>query len=156
MNENDAPFIYELLNTYEWLNNIGDKGVHSLEDARNYLVTGPMSMYKDLGFGLYLVEIKSENVPIGICGLIKRDSLDDIDIGFAFLPEYSGLGYAYEASQAVVHYAKSQMKLERLVAITTADNPRSIKLLNKLGLNYEKDVPGSSNASALGLYSIEF
>ena len=134
----DAEFILQLLNEPSWLRFIGDKGVRSIEDARAYILKGPVEMYSRLGFGLYLVELKEEGLSIGICGLIKRDSLEDVDIGFAFLPMYWGKGYASEAGSAVVAYGKKVLGLNRIVAITSLDNDRSIKLLEKLGLRFEQ------------------
>lgn len=136
----DAAFILELVNDPSWLRFIGDRGVRTLEDARSYILKGPVEMYGRLGFGLYLVELKSEGVPIGTCGLIKRDSLKDVDIGFAFLPSFRGQGYAYEAASAVLAYGKNTLGLERIVAIVSPGNDRSIKLLEKLGLRFEQNV----------------
>jgi len=133
----DGAFILELLNDPSWLRFIGDKGVRTLEDARNYILTGPMDMYARLGFGLYLTERKKDAAPIGICGLIERAGLEDIDIGFAFLPAFCGQGYAYESASAVMTYAQDTLGLNRVVAITAPDNQRSITLLTKLGLCFE-------------------
>ncbi|MFI4982343.1 MAG: GNAT family N-acetyltransferase, partial [Nevskiales bacterium] len=98
----DAPFILELLSDPSWLRFIGDKGVRNLDDARLYIRIGPAAMYARLGHGLYLTELKDGGIPIGLCGLIKRDTLDDVDIGFAFLPQYRGQGYAREAAAATL------------------------------------------------------
>ena len=98
----DAPFIFELLNTPEWLQYIGDRGIKSQEDAANYILTGPVRSYSQNGFGLLLVKLKDSNTPIGICGLINRPALDDVDIGFAFLSRYTGQGYAFEAANATL------------------------------------------------------
>ncbi len=139
LNLNDAAFILELVNEPAWLEFIGDKNVHSLDDARNYILNGPMEMYKRLGFGLYLVELKQGSA-IGICGLIKRPILDDVDIGFALLSRFSGQGYALEAAEAVMNYGKNVLQLQRIVAITKPANEKSIRLLTKLGLRFEKKV----------------
>lgn len=136
---NDAPFILALLNDSAWLRYIGDRGVHSIPEAEKYISNGPVSMYERLGFGLYLTERKSDGVPMGICGLIKRDSLADIDIGFAFLPQFRGCGYGYEAALATMAYGKSTLRLKRIVGITSPDNLSSIKLLEKIGLKYERE-----------------
>ena len=95
----DDAFILELVNDPLWLRFIGDRGVRTLDEARNYILKGPVAMYERAGFGLYLVERKIDGVPMGICGLIKRDVLDDVDLGFAFLPEYRGQGYATESAR---------------------------------------------------------
>lgn len=96
----DAALILKLLDDSSWLRFIGDKDVRTLEDARNYILNGPKEMYSRLGFGLYITELKNEWIPIGICGLIKRDSLEDVDIGFSFLSEFQSKGYGYEVASA--------------------------------------------------------
>ena len=136
----DAAFILKLLNSPGWLRFIGDRKIHSLDDARNYLENGPMKGYKLNGFGLMLIELISNAEPIGMCGLIKRETLEDIDIGYALLPEFEGKGFAFEAAQAVMNDAKNVLKLKRVVAITAKDNERSAKLLNKIGLYFEKPI----------------
>ena len=136
----DAAFILELLNDPGWLRFIGDRGVRTIEDARSYLLKGPIAMVERLGFGLYLTERKTDSVPMGICGLIKRDGLEDIDIGFAFLPAYTGKGYAAEAAIATMAFGKSTFGLKRIVGITSRDNVSSIKLLEKIGLKFERMV----------------
>ncbi len=149
----DGEFILELLNDPAWLRFIGDKGVRTLADARDYILKSPVAMYERLGFGLYLTELKSEGVPVGICGLIKRDSLEDVDIGFAFLPEFWGKGYAYESAAAVMAYGKSTFGLKRIVAITTPDNVSSAKLLEKLGFNFERMVKLSDDSAEVRLFA---
>ena len=134
----DAAFIMELVNDPAWIRFIGDRNVHSVEDARAYITTGPAAMYARHGFGLYRVERKDDGVPIGLCGLIKRDNLDDVDIGFAFLPHFCGAGYAREAAAAVLAHGQREFGLKRIVAITSVDNERSIKLLEGIGLRFEK------------------
>lgn len=134
----DAAFILKLVNDPLWLRFIGDRGVHTLADARDYILKGPVAMYARLGFGLYLVERKRDGPPLGICGLIKRDALEDVDLGFAFLPEYRAQGYAYESAAAVLAYGQSVLGLKRIVAITSPDNDRSANLLEKLGFTFEK------------------
>jgi [ribosomal protein S5]-alanine N-acetyltransferase len=133
----DAAFILELLNEPSWIRYIGDKGVRTLEDAKNYLVNGPMKMYSQLGFGLFLVERKEGNTPIGMCGLIKRDTLDNVDIGFAFLSKYQTQGYGFESASAVLKYGHDQLDLQRILAITSLDNHASSALLEKIGMKYE-------------------
>jgi RimJ/RimL family protein N-acetyltransferase len=148
----DAEFILELLNDPSWVQFIGDSGVRTLEDARNYILKGPVEMYARLGFGLYLTELKEEGVSIGICGLIKRDSLEDVDIGFAFLPRFWAKGYAYESASAVMAYGKQALGLKRIVAITSPDNQSSAKLLEKLGLQFERMVRLSHDAQEVRLF----
>jgi RimJ/RimL family protein N-acetyltransferase len=134
----DSAFILELVNDPLWLRFIGDRGVRTLEDAQAYILKGPVAMYARLGFGLYLVEHKRDGIPLGMCGLIKRDALEDVDLGFAFLPAYRAQGYAYESAAAVLAYGQSAFGLKRIVAITSPDNDRSARLLEKLGFIFEK------------------
>jgi len=136
----DAPFILELLNDPSFLRYIGDKGVRTLDDARDYILNGPIDSYERLGFGLYLTKLKDGGVPIGICGLLKRETLQDVDIGFAFLPEFWSKGYAYEAASAVMDYGLNDLGINRIGAVTLPDNHKSIKLLEKLELRFEKMV----------------
>ncbi len=136
----DAQFVFRLVNEPAWLRFIGDKGVRTLDAARDYITKSLVAMYERLGFGLYLTELKGAGVPVGVCGLIKRDSLEDVDIGFAFLPEFRGRGYAYESASAVMAYGKETFGLKRLVAITSPDNYDSARLLEKLGFSFERMV----------------
>lgn len=145
----DAEFILNLLNTPGWLKYIGDKNVRSVEDAVDYLEKGPIKSYKENGFGLWLTLLKDNSSPIGMCGLIKRESLDDIDIGFALLPEFSKLGYAYEIAHATLNYANHVLRIDKVVAITDSNNIPSINLLNKLGLQFEKTLNLSENDTVL-------
>ena len=149
----DAAFILVLLNNPSWLQYIGDRNVKTIDDARDYLLNGPMKSYRENGFGLSLVAIKKNNTPIGMCGLIKREALEHVDIGFALLPEYAGMGYAYEIVAATMMHAKNSLGLDHIVAITSSDNTRSITLLNKVGLKFEKMVKLSENEDALMLLS---
>ncbi|WP_243522208.1 GNAT family N-acetyltransferase [Bacillus pseudomycoides] len=148
----DAAFILELLNDPSWLQFIGDRGVRTIEDARAYILNGPIRMYEQFGFCLFLVERKEDHVPIGICGLVKRDSLEDVDIGFAFLPKYWAKGYAYEAASAVMAYGIDQLGLNRIVAITTQDNHASAKLLQKVGLRFERLIQLPNDPEVLNLF----
>lgn len=142
----DAEFMLELLTDPSWIEFIGDRGVRTVDDARDYILKGAVDMYARLGFGLFLVESKDGALPLGICGLVKRDFLEDVDIGFAFLPRYWGNGYAYEAAAATMRYATEVLKLERIVAITMSHNHSSARLLEKLGLRFERMVtyPGET------------
>lgn len=134
----DAEFILNLLNQPSFLRYIGDKGVRNTEDAIRYIQTGPQASYERFGFGLYLVELKESGVSIGMCGLIKRDSLPDVDVGFAFLPDYWSQGFAFEAAAAVMTYGREVLGLRRIVAITSLENAASISLLEKIGLRFER------------------
>lgn len=134
----DAPFIFELVNDPDWLRFIGDRQVRSLEDAEAYILNGPVEMYRRLGFGLYLVALKEGGLPVGICGLIQREELEDVDLGFAFLPQARGRGYAFEAASAIVEHGRRELGLRRVVAIVSPENVVSARLLEKLGFRFEK------------------
>ncbi|MFA0811605.1 GNAT family N-acetyltransferase [Microbulbifer epialgicus] len=138
-NENDAELTLKLLNDTDFLRNIGDRAVRNLEQARKYIQDGPLTMYREHNFGLYKVKLKN-GTGIGTCGLIKREGLDDVDIGFAFLPEHRGKGYALEASRAIMRHAYKTLGLERIVAITLPNNTPSVKLLERIGLRAEGKV----------------
>jgi len=130
----DASYILSLLNDPSFIEYIGDKEVRSEEEARTYIEQGPAKSYSEHGFGLYLVVRKQDQTPIGMCGLIKRDGLDDPDIGFAFSPEYCGKGYAVEAAEATMAYAQDILHIPTIVAIASPENEPSVRLLAKLGL----------------------
>jgi [ribosomal protein S5]-alanine N-acetyltransferase len=149
----DDTFILELLNDPLWLRFIGDRGVRTLEDARDYILKGPVAMYERMGFGLYLVERKNDGAALGICGLIKRDGLEDVDLGFAFLPEFRAQGYAYESAAAVLAYGRSAFALKRIVAITSPDNERSAHLLEELGFTFEKTIQLPNDDEELKLFA---
>jgi RimJ/RimL family protein N-acetyltransferase len=134
----DTAFIIELLNSPGWLQFIGDRNVHTKEDAIAYLENGPLKSYRENGYGLSMVEIKSNNKPVGMCGILNRATLDMPDIGFAFLPEAQGNGYAYEIAAAVVEHAKTKWNIQLLAAITLPGNISSVNLLEKLGFRFEK------------------
>ena len=150
----DAEFIVELLNQPSFLRFIGDKKVRTVADAQNYIQIGPLDNYKRHGFGQYLVQLKDSNKPIGMCGLLKRDTLEHADLGFAFLPEAWGKGYAFEAASAVLEHARDALTLSRIVAITNPDNEASIKLLNRLGFEFECLKRLSSDADEVKLFSL--
>jgi [ribosomal protein S5]-alanine N-acetyltransferase len=145
LTEDDAAFIMRLVNEASWLRFIGDKGVRTLEDAREYLRKGPLDMYARYGFGMYLVTRKLDAAPLGMCGLIKRDTLPDVDIGFAFAPESWGNGYAVEAAAAVLAHGRGTFSLPRIVAITSLDNVSSIRVLEKIGLTFERVIEFAPN-----------
>jgi len=149
----DARFILELLNEPSFLQNIGDKKVRSLEDARSYLLNGPISSYRRYNYGLYAVERKEPRAVMGICGLVRRDGLEDTDLGFAFLPPFWGKGYAVEAASAIMTQAREEIGLRQIVAITIPDNHRSIRVLEKVGLRFQKIIRLSEEGAALRLYS---
>jgi RimJ/RimL family protein N-acetyltransferase len=150
----DATFIFELLNEPSWLQYIGDKGIKTLGDAERYLEDGPVAMYARLGFGLYLVELTKGGESLGMCGLIKRDTLEDVDLGFAFLSRFWGNSYAYESAAAVMSYAKTRLGIDRLLAITAPNNEASSKLLRKLGFALDRLISATGGCQDLMLYSI--
>jgi [ribosomal protein S5]-alanine N-acetyltransferase len=151
----DAPFMLELLNDPAFIRNIGDKKVRSIKEAEGYLRDGPLASYAQFGFGLMLVRMKDGLAPAGICGLIKRDALEDVDVGFAYLPAYRGQGYALEATRAVLAYGKRQFGLSRIVAIVSPDNAGSIRVLEKAGLRFERMIRLAEDGSEVQLLARE-
>ena len=154
LNAADAGFILELLNDPFFIQNIGDRNVRTLEDARAYILNGPVVSYAKNGFGLSLVILKETGESIGMCGLIKRDALEDVDIGYAFLPRYWSKGYAIESTLGMKAYAKDVIQLRRLVGIVDPANEGSIRVLEKTGLTYEKMIKLSEDDIELKLFSI--
>ena len=147
----DAGFIFELVNEPSFIQNIGDRGVRTLADAEKYIENGPLASYAKNGFGLMAVTLKETGEPIGMCGLIKRDALDDVDIGYAFLPKFWSKGYAVEAARAVMGTAKA-LGLKRVVAIVDPANAGSIRVLEKLGMTFEKMIRLSAEDIELKLF----
>ncbi|MEO7966229.1 MAG: GNAT family N-acetyltransferase [Gemmatimonadaceae bacterium] len=137
LTEEDAPFINVLLNQPSFIENIGDRGVRSTDDAVNYLRQGPMASYARHGFGLLLTSLRADGTPIGICGILKRDTLEDPDIGYALIPEFWGAGYAREAAEAVIDEARRLFNFRRIVATTSLDNVSSIRVLEKMGFRFD-------------------
>jgi RimJ/RimL family protein N-acetyltransferase len=153
MTADDAEFILKLVNEPSFIRFIGDKGVRNQADAVQYIQTGPMANYERLGFGQYLVELKESLVPIGMCGLTRKDWLPDVDLGFAFLPAFWSKGYAFEAAAAVKAYGKDVLGISKLLAITNPDNENSIKLLEKIGFRFERMIRLSEDTSAIKLFA---
>ena len=149
----DAGFILDLLNQPSFIRYIGDRGVRTLEDAERYILNGPVASYERNGFGLYLTSLKESHIPIGMCGLIKRDTLEDVDIGFAFLPQFWLKGYAFESASAVLAYARNTLGIKKILGIATPDNTGSIRVLEKIGLKFEKMVKLSEDAVELKLFA---
>ena len=149
----DSQFFYELLNSVKWLKYIGDRGIRTLNDAEKYINDKLIKSYKTNGFGLYVYELKDSHTPIGICGFIKRDYLDSIDIGFALLPEYERQGYTFEISTAVLRYGDETLGIKKVVAITTKDNIASQGLLKKLGFHFNSYTDEPDTGEELALYS---
>ena len=133
----DAELIVRLLNEPAFIRYIGDRGVRTPEDARRYIADGPVAGYARHGYGLLRVERKADGVDVGMCGVLKRDTLPDPDIGFSFFPQYWSQGYAFESARAVMAHARGTLGLERILAITTCDNEPSIRLLGRLGFRFD-------------------
>lgn len=148
----DADFILRLLNEPSFLYFIGDRGVRDLEQAKTYLRDRILHSYDTFGFGIYMVELTGTQEPIGTCGLVKRDGLEDVDIGFAFLPRYWSQGYATESARAVMRYGQEVLGLPRIVAIANADNARSFRVLEKIGLRFDRAIRLSGSETELRLF----
>jgi len=134
----DAAFVHRLVNDPAFLRYIGDRGVRTLDDARRYIAEWPVAGYARDGHGLMCVVRKSDGAEVGMCGVLKRESLPDPDIGFSFLPDYRSQGYAFESAQAVLRHARDELGLGRILAITTQDNVPSMRLLDRLGFRFER------------------
>ena len=145
--------VIELLNTHLWLQFIGDRNVRTLEEAEQYLLNGNIRSYQEYGFGFYVVVVKETQESIGICGIVKRQGLDDIDIGFGFLPQFIGKGYGYEAASATLDFALNNLKIKRIVAIVNPENEASINLIKKIGLQFEKMIQLSHKDIELMLFA---
>ncbi len=148
----DAAFIKELLNEPLFLRYVGDKGVRTVSDARTYIESGPAASYRRFGFGMYCVALKKAKTPIGICGLLKRDSLPDVDLGFALLKGYRSRGFAAEAARAVLKEARAKWGLARILAITHPDNFASIRTLSGLGFTATPDNAAANGGEAVSLF----
>ena len=149
----DAPFFLKLVNTPNWIKYIGDRNVKTLKEAEDYLLNGTLKSYEEFGFGFYKLYHKEENKTIGICGLIKREQLEEVDLGFAFLPGFEGQGFGNEASLAIIALAKNRFHLKKLLAITLPMNSNSIKLLEKLGFTYQKNIKPFDDDEELLLFA---
>ena len=138
--QEDTGFILELLTDPAFRANVGDRGVHDLPSAARYIEQGPGASYAQFGFCMYLVEHKGTDQALGLCGLLRRDSHPDVEIGFAMLPRGRGQGYASEAAAAALRLGVEQFGLQRIVAITAPDNRASIRILERLGFKFERMV----------------
>ena len=140
LSEADAPFILELLNEPAFLRDSGDKKVRTAEDACRYLREGPIASYAQHGFGLYRIELKTTREPLGMCGILKRGVLQHPDLGYALLQRHWARGYAIEAAAATMSYASEQLGLDPILAITAPENPSSMRVLEKLGFQFDRIV----------------
>jgi len=152
----DAAFYYALVNDPTWLEFIGDKGIRSIEQARTALIDGPLAMQQRLGYSLYIMERKEDGQALGMCGLIRRDFLPDVDIGYAIRPEHFGRGYTYEAAQAVLQLARGPLGITRVLGLTAPGNVNSIRLLNKLGLRFQEERALPPEQRLTNIYAIDF
>jgi RimJ/RimL family protein N-acetyltransferase len=153
--EDDAEFVLDLLNQPSFIKYIGDRNVRTLSDAAEYVESRFTSSYRQFGFGMWAVVLKKTNQAIGICGFVKRDSLPDADIGFAFLPQFEKKGYGFESASAAMRYGKDVLNLPRVLAITSKDNENSGKLLGKLGFKFERLIVLPNDDEELKLFSFD-
>lgn len=156
MKTEDAKFMLELLNEPAWIKYIGDRGIRTIDEAIKYIEDGPMTMYEEKGIGLYLVELKESETPIGICGLIQRDFLKDVDLGFAIHSKYWGNGFACEAAQATLIYGNEVLGFQRIAGFTSLDNEKSANLLLKLGMTEEGNIKFASTSEDVRLFAIKY
>ena len=155
LSHRDAEFIHGLLNEPSFLRFIGDRGVRSTEDARRYIQDGPVAGYARYGYGLLRMGLKTDDTPIGICGVLRRDTLPEPDVGFSLLPAWWSKGYAFEAASAVMGHARGVLRLGRILAITSVDNESSIRLLGKLGFRFERMIRLGEETSEVRLFVSE-
>ena len=155
MSGRDAPFVLELLNDADFKRNVADRGVRTLEDAGRYIEERFAASYRRHGFGLWLVETKEAGAPAGICGLVRREELPGVDIGYAFLPAFRSKGYAYESAAAVLRRAREVLGLKRLYAVVNPDNAGSIRVLEKLGMKFERMHRFSGEGAEVKLFSTD-
>jgi ribosomal-protein-alanine N-acetyltransferase len=152
----DAPHVVELLNQPSFIRNIGDRGVRNADDAHRYLHDGPMAMYEKYGFGLWHCSRRTDGAFVGMCGLLKRDILPDVDVGYAFLPEHWGQGYAFEAANATVELGAGKFGLKRVIGVVSDHNTASIRVLEKIGMSYERMFPMRPDEPEVRLYARDF
>ncbi len=154
MHSGDSQFILQLLNTEKWKQFVSDRGIDTLEKAEEFLQVHIIPSYEKLGFGFYLIEKQDDGREIGICGLIHREGLDTVDLGFALLPEYEGQGFALEAADATLEWGFKTHHFKQILAITDPTNSRSISLLKKLGMTFKKYLYLPNDVKKLMLFSI--
>ena len=152
----DASVVLSLLNDPDFIANIGDRGIRDLQQAQAYLLTGPIKSYRENDFGLYAIQRRGEDAVIGMCGLIKRDALSGIDLGYALLPDARGHGYAREAAARIVEQAREILKLDTVLAIVNPTNTASIDLLKALNFHYQRRVRLTQDEDPVSLYALTF
>ncbi len=155
MSIDDAPFMLALLNDSSWLRFIGDRGIRTLDQARMYIENGSVQSFAQRGFGSFLVRVEATGTPIGTCGFYQRDTLPAADIGFAFLPQYTGQGYALEATTELMKHGRTALGFDHILAITSPDNTASIKLLTNLGLRFDRIIRLTADAGEVRLFTTE-
>jgi len=155
IDEGDAVFMLDLLNQPSFIKYIGDRNVRNLEQSREFIESRYRASYRNNGYGLYAVELKEDHTPIGICGFVRRDTLPDADIGFAFLPQYERRGYAFESASATMEYGRKVLGLNRVLAITSVDNEASGRLLGKLGFKFDGLTTLSGSTEEIKLFSYQ-
>lgn len=153
LSEADAPFLLALMNDPGYLQHIGDRSVRSEADALRYLLDGPVSSYRRHGHGLLRLALKGSDTPIGLCGLLKRDTLNDVDLGYALLPRYRGMGYVHEAAQAVLQHAQQALGIRRVLAVVAPGNASSEGVLRRLGFQFEQQISLHSSVTLLSLFA---
>jgi ribosomal-protein-alanine N-acetyltransferase len=149
----DAPFTLALLNDEAFIQNIGDRGIRTVEQARQYLLEGAIASYLKNGFGMFAVRLRETGETLGMCGLVKRPGLDNVDIGYGFLPAARGQGYALEATRRVLSWATQDLKIKRLVAIVSTGNMPSRSLLEKIGMQFESMIRLPGDEQEICLYT---
>jgi [ribosomal protein S5]-alanine N-acetyltransferase len=147
----DAEFVLRLLTDPAFLRFIGDRGVRTVDDARAYIERGPGASYARHGFGVYAATLR-DGTPVGNCGLLKRDALDDVDLGYSLLPEFRGRGYATEAAAALVEHARRDFGMRRLAAIVDPENVPSVRVLRAVGMTFERRIRLAEGEPELDLY----
>ena len=151
--DSDDTFFFKLLNSPNWLEFIGNRNIHTLKDARDYIQKSLINSYQTNGYGLYKMILKKNMKDIGICGLVKRPTLDHPDIGFAILPAFEKKGYTIEAAKGILTYAKTILRLEKILAITTLENTGSQRILSKIGLTQTNSIPYQGNGETMLVYT---
>jgi len=151
----DAPFVVALYNEPSFLENIGDRGVHNADDARRFLREGPLAMYARHGFGLWHVSRRADGAALGMCGLLKRDTLPDVDVGYAYFPAFWGQGYAFEAVSATLTHGARAFALRRVVAVVSPGNAGSIRVLEKAGMRFERMHAVDPDEPEVCLYALD-
>ena len=151
--DSDAAFLLQLLNTRDFINNIGDRGVRTLDESRHYIESNIRASYRQHGIGLWVVEDRNSLAVLGLCGLLKRDTLQHPDVGYAFLPGAFGCGFATEAAAACLQYGRAVLGLPSICAIVSAHNKASIRVLEKIGLRYQREIPETAPGQTLQLFA---